>query len=99
MTPAWKPPISLSNLEIEAVIAFLQSQGGEIDLTPFEPPVDIQTVAREMEARPLIHAADAERGADVFVNVVKCIACHDVSGIEKPEGQTLDDGVEVFPGP
>ena len=99
MTPAWKPPISLSNLEIEAVIAFLQSQGGGVDLTPFEPPVDIQTVAREMEARPLIHAADAKRGADVFVNVVKCIACHDVDGIEKPEGQTLDDGVEVFPGP
>ncbi len=99
MTPAWKPPISLSNLEIEAVIAFLQSQGGEIDLTPFEPPIDIQTVAKEMEARPLIHAADAERGMEVFVNVVKCIACHDVDGIEKPEGQTLDDGVEVFPGP
>ena len=99
MTPAWKPPISLSNLEIEAVIAFLQSQGGEVDLTPFEPPVDIQTVAREMEARPLIHAADAERGADVFVNGVKCIACHDVSGIDKPENQTLDDGVEIFPGP
>ena len=99
MTPAWRPPISLSNLEIEAVIAFLQSQGGEADLTPFEPPVDIQTVAKEMEARPLIETADAERGADVFANVVKCIACHDVSGIEKPEGQTLDDGVEIFPGP
>ena len=99
MTPAWRPPISLSNLEIEAVIAFLQSQGGEVDLTSFEPPVDIQTVAREMDARPLIETADAERGADVFVNVVKCIACHDVSGIEKPENQTLDDGVEVFPGP
>ncbi len=99
MTPAWKPPISLSNLEIEAVITFLQSQGGEVDLTSFEPPVDIQTVAREMEARPLVHAADAERGAEIFVNVVKCIACHDVDGIEKPEGQTLDDGVEVFPGP
>ena len=99
MTPAWKPPISLSNLEIEAVIAFLQSQGGEVDLTPFEPTVDIQAVAKEMDARPLINAADAERGAEVFVNVVKCIACHDINGVEKPEGQTLDDGVEVFPGP
>ena len=99
MTPAWKPPISLSNLEIEAVIAFLQSQGGEVDLTPFEPPIDIQTVAREMEARPLIETADAERGVDVFINVVKCIACHDVDGVEKPENQTLDDGVEIFPGP
>ena len=70
-----------------------------MNLTPFEPPVNIQTVAKEMEARPLVHAADTERGADVFVNVVKCIACHDVSGIEKPENQTLDDGVEIFPGP
>ena len=99
MTPAWKPPISLSNLEIETVIAFLQSLGGEVDLTPFEPPVDIQTVAQEMEARPLIETADVKRGADVFVNVVKCIACHDVHGIDKPEGQILDDGVEIFPGP
>ena len=31
MTPAWKPPISLLNLEIEAVIAFLQSQGGAVE--------------------------------------------------------------------
>ena len=99
MTPAWRPPLSLSNLEIEAVIAFLQSQGGDVNLTPFEPPIDIQTVAREMEARPLVHAADAKRGAEVFVNVAKCIACHDVDGIKKPEDQTLDDGVEVFPGP
>ena len=99
MTPAWRPPLSLSNLEIEAVIAFLQSQGGDVNLTPFEPPIDIQTVAREMEARPLVHAADAERGSEVFVNVAKCIACHDVDGIKKPEDQTLDDGVEVFPGP
>ena len=98
MTPAWRPPLSLSNLEIEAVIAFLQSQGGDVNLAPFEPPVDIQTVAREMEARPLVHAADAERGSEVFVNVAKCIACHDVDGIKKPEDQTLDDGVEVFPG-
>ena len=99
MTPAWKPPISLSNLEIEAVIAFLQSQGGEVDLTPFEPPVDIQTVAQEMEARPLIETANIKRGVEVFVDVAKCIACHDVSGIEKPDNQTLDDGVEIFPGP
>ncbi len=28
MPPVWKPPISLSELEIETVIAFLQNQGG-----------------------------------------------------------------------
>ncbi|MDE0042297.1 MAG: hypothetical protein OXT74_09690, partial [Candidatus Poribacteria bacterium] len=43
MPPVWKPPISLTELEIETVIAFLQDQGGEVDLTRFEPPVDIST--------------------------------------------------------
>ena len=99
MMPAWKPPISLSNLEIEAVIAFLQSQGGEVDLTPFEPFIDIQSVAKEMEARPPVLAGDIERGKNVFVNTAKCIACHNVDGIEKPVNQRLDEGVEIVLGP
>ena len=35
MPPVWKPPICLSELEIETVIAFLQNQDGEVDVTPF----------------------------------------------------------------
>ena len=85
MTPAWKPPISLSNLEIEAVVTFLQSEGGEADLAPIRPPIDIQTIAKEMETRSLVLESDPERGRDIFVNEAKCIACHEVDGIEKPE--------------
>ena len=40
MPEIWKNPIALTKLEIEAVIAFLQSQGGEIDPTPFIEPID-----------------------------------------------------------
>ena len=99
MPPVWKPPISLSELEIETVIAFLQVQGGEVDLTPFEPPVDIGSPGTIVEELPPLLAGDIERGKKVFVDGAKCIACHAVAGIEKPAGQTLDEGVEVVAAP
>lgn len=99
MPPVWKPPISLSELEIETVIAFLQVQGGEVDLTPFEPPVDIGSPGTIVEELPPLLAGDIERGKKVFVDGAKCIACHAVAGIEQPAGQTLDDGVEVVAAP
>ncbi len=99
MPPVWKPPISLSELEIETVIAFLQNQGGEVDLTPFEPPVDIGSAVAVVEELPPLLAGDVERGKNVFVNTAKCIACHEVARLEKPAGQTLDEGVEVVAAP
>ena len=99
MPPVWKPPISLTELEIETVIAFLQDQGGEVDLTPFEPPVDIGSSIAVVEELPPLLAGDIERGKKVFVDGAKCIACHAVAGIEQPAGQTLDDGVEVVAAP
>ena len=99
MPPVWKPPISLSELEIETVIAFLQNQGGEVDLTPFVPPVDIASAEDVVEELPPILSGDVERGKRVFVEGAKCIACHAVAGVEQPAGQTLDDGVEVVAAP
>ena len=99
MPPVWKPPISLSELEIETVIAFLQSQGGEVDLTPFDPPVDIGSAAAVVEELPPLLTGDVERGKRVFVEGAKCIACHAVAGVEQPAGQTLDEGVEVVAAP
>ncbi len=99
MPPVWKPPISLTELEIETVIAFLQSQGGEVDLTPFEPPVDIGSAAAIVEELPPLLTGDVERGKRVFVEGAKCIACHAVAGVEQPAGQTLDEGVEVVAAP
>ena len=99
MPPVWKPPISLTELEVETVIAFLQSQGGEVDLTPFEPPVDIGSAAAIVEELPPLLTGDVERGKKVFVEGAKCIACHAVAGVEQPAGQTLDEGVEVVAAP
>ena len=99
MPPVWKPPISLTELEIETVIAFLQSQGGEVDVTEFEPPVDIGSAAAVVEEQPPLLTGDVERGKKVFVEGAKCIACHAVAGVEQPAGQTLDEGVEVVAAP
>ncbi len=99
MPPVWKPPISLTELEIETVIAFLQSQGGEVDLTEFEPPVDIGSAEAIVEEQPPLLTGDVERGKKVFVEGAKCIACHAVAGVEQPAGQTLDEGVEVVAAP
>jgi len=99
MPPVWKAPISLSNLEIEMIIAFLQSQGGEVDLRPFEPPVDIGSASIEVEKLPAVLTGDVELGQTVFVSGAKCIACHEISGVAKPDGQRLDEGVEVVAAP
>ena len=43
--------------------------------------------------------SDPVRGREIFVNEAKCLACHTVDGLEQPDGQQLDDGIAVAPGP
>ena len=99
MPEVWKPPISLSKLEIEAVIAYLQSQGGEIDPTPFDEPIDRADVGTTAEALPPLLTGDAELGKKVFVDAA-CISCHAVTGIESPAaGETTNEDFEVVTAP
>ena len=79
MPPAWKPPLALSPLEIETLIAFLQSQGGEPDLTAIVPPVDIAAAAAVPEKVP---QGDPEAGRLVFVEELQCDKCHRVGAAE-----------------
>ena len=91
MPPVWKSPISLSHVEIQAIIAYLQSQGGEIDPTPFEEPIDRADVAVAAAALPPLLTGDPELGKKVYVSVA-CIKCHAVQGIESPAaGETTTD--------
>ncbi|MFQ5651075.1 MAG: c-type cytochrome [bacterium] len=91
MPEIWKPPIALTPLEIETVVAFLQSQGGEPDLTPIKPPVDIsafeETPQRELKGDP-------EAGRYVFVQHLECIKCHQV-GEEGGQGGVGPDLTEI----
>ena len=99
MPEVWKAPIALSKLEIEAVIAYLQSQGGEIDPTPFEEPIDRADVGTTAEALPPLLTGDPELGKKVFVDAA-CISCHAVTGIESPAaGETTSEDFEVVTAP
>ena len=99
MPEVWKAPIALSKLEIEAVIAYLQSQGGEIDPTPFDEPIDRADVGTTAEALPPLLTGDPELGKKVFVDAA-CISCHAVTGIESPAaGETTNEDFEVVTAP
>ena len=99
MPEVWKAPIALSKLEIEAVIAYLQSQGGEIDPTPFEEPIDRADIGTAAEALPPLLTGDPELGKKVFVDAA-CITCHAVTGIESPAaGETTNEDFEVVTAP
>ena len=100
MPEVWKAPINLSKLEIEAVIAYLQSQGGEIDPTPFDEPIDRADVGATAEALPPLLTGDPELGKKVFVGDAACISCHAVTGIESPAaGETTNVDFEVVTAP
>ena len=98
MPEVWKPPINLSKLEIEAVIAYLQSQGGEIDPTPFDEPIDRADVGTTAEALPPLLTGDSEMGKKVFVDAA-CISCHAVTGIESPAAGETSEDFEIVTAP
>ena len=99
MPEVWKAPIALSKLEIEAVIAYLQSQGGEIDPTPFDEPIDRADIGTAAAALPPLLTGDPELGKKVFVDAA-CITCHAVTGIESPAaGETTNEDFEVVTAP
>ena len=99
MPEVWKAPIVLSKLEIEAVIAYLQSQGGEIDPTPFDEPIDRADAGTAAAALPPLLTGTPELGKKVFVDAA-CISCHVVTGIESPAaGETTNEDFEVVTAP
>lgn len=79
MAIVYAPPISLRLEEIKAVISYLQSQGGEIDLETINNPGE---VAAEYYAR--ISAASAAGGGDPGAGLIvfedNCAECHKIDG-------------------
>jgi mono/diheme cytochrome c family protein len=98
MPEVWKNPIALSKLEIEAVIAFLQSQGGEIDPTPFDEPIDRAKAETTAEVLPPLLSGDPEAGKKVFIEAA-CISCHEIQGLENPKAGEGNEDFEVVTAP
>lgn len=98
MPEVWKAPIALSQLEIEAVLAYLQSQGGEIDPTPYDEPINRADAGTVAAALPPLLTGDPGLGKKVFVSAA-CISCHAVTGIESPAANDENQDFEVVTAP
>lgn len=98
MPEVWKKPIELTKLEIAAVIAFLQSQGGEVDLEPFKEPIDRKDIGTTEAALPPLLPGDPEKGKEVFISAA-CISCHVVQGLENPKAGEVSEDFEVVTAP
>ncbi len=92
MPAADKPPIGLSPVEIEAVIAFMQAKdGNEVTVSlPEEGSAVAESVAaRETVAAPEAEAMVAASTAEEIIAKYACAACHSVLGTESPVGPPL----------
>ena len=79
MAIIYAPPISLNLNEIKAVISYLQSQGGDVDLDAINDPTEL---SRKYYAK--IQAASAAGGGDPDSGMVvyedNCADCHLLNG-------------------
>ena len=84
MPVANQPPADLSPTELKALVAYLQSLGGEVTVEITEQ--DVAAAAAKQEQPKA--AADTRPGADLVVKH-GCIACHDVKGTIRLVGPPL----------
>ena len=81
-----KPPIELTDVEMDAVIAFLQAKDGN-DVT-VSLPSEAPTVA---EAKDAPVAEGPAQSADEAIAKFGCRACHTIQGEGAGLGPALDD--------
>lgn len=79
MAIVYAPPIALELKEIKAVLAYLQSQGGEVDLEAIEKPSEVsQKYYAKMAAAAAAGGGDPSAGAEVYA--ANCASCHALKG-------------------
>lgn len=88
MATVYEPPIDLDAKRLEAIVTYLQAQGGEVDTWGIEIPESRLDPPRPYDP---FATGDPQRGREVFVDVAKCHSCHPV-GDEKPVAMGPDLG-------
>jgi mono/diheme cytochrome c family protein len=88
-----KPPIALNRSEVWALIAFLESQGGTVDVTLNDVPPTVGAAAgggASAAGAEVKLPGDAKAGEQVFQGKGGCIACHKAGKIgASPVGPDL----------
>lgn len=74
MPKVYQPPLNLGEEEIKALVAYLQSQGGEVDTWSIN--INKQTLETKLAESPFTHASSL-RGRKVF-DSMGCGSCHTV---------------------
>jgi putative heme-binding domain-containing protein len=89
MAIVYAPPISLSLNDIKAVISYLQTQGGDLDLESIEQPSDIAAkYYARISAASAAGGGDPGAGEDVFAD--NCGECHRLGEEGGDIGPALD---------
>lgn len=79
MAIVYAPPISLTPDEIKAVISYLQSQGGEVDIDAINNPTEVsKKYWDKINAASAAGGGDPGHGEEVFESA--CIGCHVLKG-------------------
>ncbi|MBI5125009.1 MAG: c-type cytochrome [Planctomycetes bacterium] len=79
MAIVYAPPISLSVDEIKAVISYLQSQGGEVDIDAINNPTEVsKKYWDKIKAASAAGGGDPGHGEEVFQSA--CLGCHVLKG-------------------
>ena len=86
MPSADRPPIALSDVELDAVIAFMQAKDGNAVSVALPTEAPSLPVAAETAPAP---AASAET-PEAVVAKYGCAACHSMLGSESPVGPELN---------
>ncbi|MCP4700926.1 MAG: c-type cytochrome [Gammaproteobacteria bacterium] len=79
MAVVYAPPISLSLDEIKAVVLYLQSQGGDLDMEAIHTPTELgKKYYDRIAAASAAGGGDPGHGQEVFED--NCVECHKLKG-------------------
>ncbi|MBI3457675.1 MAG: c-type cytochrome [Candidatus Rokubacteria bacterium] len=82
MQPMNRPPVSLNRSELWAVIAFLESQGGTVDVKLEDIPASVAAPAGAGQAAPAFEIpGDPKAGQAVFTGKGLCFTCHKAGAV------------------
>ncbi len=92
-----KPPIALNRSELWALTAFLESQGGTVDVTLDDIPATAGAAAGGGAAPAALKLpGDPKAGEQVFVGKGTCIACHKAGKVgASPVGPDLSQIAKI----
>src|SRR5215510_4157535 len=91
-----KPPIGLNRSEVWALVAFLESQGGTVDVTLDDIPASVGAAAAGGAPAEVKLPGDPKAGEALFQGKAGCIACHKAGKIgASPVGPDLSQIAKI----